>query len=250
MSLLAVVPKTHGLRMQRQAKFCIRPVSLSVLTVMVELFFCGNVWHFVAPLAPSKVIQRTACRAGTEAVDDADMVKKMREWKKSRGKSASSPSPAASPAPTPAPVPATAPASTAARGFADKPMDTPIQVQSEAAAAPAVSPAAATRTVTARDAVSELLERAQKNADPNEMTPQQLIMVFFTFFSGWRQRHGIPGEMELTPKQKQIVILMVQTALSTVGAARDFWPMVCAELGSAKDQETKELLFALTGMHE
>jgi len=102
----------------------------------------------------------------------------------------------------------------------------------------------------ANDAIEELMRRGQKNADPASMTPQQLIMVFFSFFAGWRERNGIPGQVELSDKQKQYVILMIQGTLTTVSAARDFWPMLCSELGAGRDPEVKELVFALTGLRQ
>lgn len=189
---------------------------------------------------------------GTEVSDDKEMMERIKEWKKTRA--------------------------AGAKGFGAKPVEKPGEqtavaatavasppapaAPAPAAAAPAMPAAAAKmaaaeqsspsaplgRELSANDAISELLRRAQQDASPAELTPQQILMVFFNFFAGWRHRNKIPGELDLTTRQKQLVILMIQSHLTYVRAAKDFWPMLCAELGAGKDPEVKELLFALTGV--
>ncbi|CAJ1380834.1 unnamed protein product [Effrenium voratum] len=154
--------------------------------------------------------------AGVEVSGDAEMLKKLKApAKEAKAKAAPAPPPAppSPPAPEPAPEPA-----------------------------PPVMP-------KALDAVSELLQRGQEEVNPLEFTPQQLIRVFYAFFQGWRQRHGLPP-MELSNKQQQLVALLIQGNLALVNSANEFWPRVCAELGSPRDPEAKELLFALTGLFE
>lgn len=123
-------------------------------------------------------------------------------------------------------------------------------VSEPAAPAPAPTPPSPPRATTANDAISELMRRGQEDADPSKLTPQQIVMVFFSFFAGWRKRNGILSPMQLTPQQKQLVFLLIQGSLGSVSAARDFWPTLCAELGSGKEPEVRELIFALTGMRQ
>eukprot|EP00435_Cladocopium_sp_Y103_P008451 s2488_g2.t1 len=155
--------------------------------------FCG------APMLDQSVRKRLAAASGgVEVSGDAEMLKKLKEWKKTRG----------------------------SKGFADK---APAKEPEVPPPAPEPEPAPA-RLPRALEAVSELLQRGQEEVSPNDFTPQQLIRVFYAFFQGWRQRHGLP-ELELNTKQQQLVVL-------------------CAELGSPRDPEAKELLLALTGVFE
>lgn len=159
-----------------------------------------------------------AASGGVEVSGDAEMLKKLKEWKKTRG----------------------------SKGFADKAPAKEPEVPPTPAPAPEPAPA---RLPRALEAVSELLQRGQEEVSPNDFTPQQLIRVFYAFFQGWRQRHGLP-ELELNTKQQQLVVLMIQSNLVLVNSAKDFWPRLCAELGSPRDPEAKELLLALTGVFE
>ena len=47
-----------------------------------------------------------------------------------------------------------------------------------------------------------------------------MLQVFYAFFQGWRQRHGLP-ELELNTKQQQLVVLMIQSNLVLVNSAKD-----------------------------
>ena len=47
-----------------------------------------------------------------------------------------------------------------------------------------------------------------------------MLQVFYAFFQGWRQRHGLP-ELELNTKQRQLVVLMIQSNLVLVNSAKD-----------------------------
>ncbi|CAJ1461004.1 unnamed protein product, partial [Effrenium voratum] len=185
-------------------------------------------------LSPALLFSGRCARGqSVEVSGDAEMLKKLKEWKKKRGsgfgpgKAPKAPAKEAKAKAAPAPPPA--PPSPPAPEPAPEP-------------APPVMP-------KALDAVSELLQRGQEEVNPLEFTPQQLIRVFYAFFQGWRQRHGLPP-MELSNKQQQLVALLIQGNLALVNSANEFWPRVCAELGSPRDPEAKELLFALTGLFE
>eukprot|EP00434_Breviolum_minutum_P018248 symbB.v1.2.016098.t1/scaffold1215.1/size131139/8 len=177
--------------------------------------FCG------APLAKEVVsTSMYAASGGVEVSGDAEMLKKLKEWKKTRP----------------------------SKGFGEPAQKEPEAPAPPAPAPPPVAPAPATMP-RALEAVSELLQRGQEDVNPNEFTPQQLIRVFYAFFQGWRQRHGLP-ELDLNTKQQQLVVLMIQSNLAIVNSAKEFWPRLCAELGSPRDPESKELLLALTGVFE
>jgi len=201
---------------------------------------------------------------GTEVEDDAAMLRQLKEWKAKKQSSGSrgfgqkdtpavkdtppkeeSPSVEEQPTPLPAePSAAATGAAAAAKAAAEQsPAPAPAPRQ------PAPSPEK-TFPKTANGAIEELLWRGQKYANPSELSPQQIIMVFFRFFANWRQREGIGGEVELNKKQKQIVILMIQSNLAYVKSGKDFWPTLCAELGAGRDPEVKDLVFALTGMYQ
>lgn len=196
-----------------------------------------------------------ARHVGEEVSGDADILKKLKEWKKTKGQGGGKPkgfavvdeAPAA-PAPAAATT-ATAPAKPKAE---TKPLEPPADVPkpiSRAAMKPVEPEPSGPPLPRANDAIFELMKRTQEeDVSPAEFTVQQLLSVFFTFFAGWRKRYDIPGDIELTDKQKQIIVLMVHTHLTSVRAAKDFWPSFCAELGAGRDQEVKELVFALTGL--
>ncbi|CAE8734116.1 unnamed protein product, partial [Polarella glacialis] len=118
----------------------------------------------------------------------------------------------------------------------------------KAPAEPPAAPAAPKIMTTQFEAVRDLLRRGQEDASPAALTPQQVIMVFFAYFSGFRERNNIAGDIDLSTKQKQMVVLMIQSNLMQANSAKDFWPLLCAELGSGKDSEVKQLLFDLTGL--
>jgi len=198
---------------------------------------------------------------GTEVEDDADMLKQLKEWKARKKTSSGSrgfgdapaekdtppveESPPVEEQPTPlAAEPIAAAAAAAAAAPAEQSPAPALAPQQ-----PAPSPAPVFE-VSANGAIRELLWRGQKHADPTELSPQQLIMVFFSFFAQWRQREGIGGQVDLTKKQKQIVILMIQSTLASVRSGNDFWPTLCAELGAGRDPEVKDLVFALTGRYQ
>lgn len=195
---------------------------------------------------------------GQEVTDDKDMLDKIKQWKtkrtgKAKGFSAEPPAeeapekeapPKAAPAPAaaaPAPTaPAPAPAPAAAKA-AESERVTVLEQEKDDGPKAIVMP-------SHRDAIGEFLRRAQKDADPAALSTQQLIAVFFAFFNGFRQRHGIPGPIDLSPTQKQMTVLLFQTSLSSVSASRDFWPRLCAELGNDRDPEVVGLMTALTGV--
>jgi len=197
--------------------------------------------HAVARRTPG--LGRWAGAAGSgravEVSDESDMLNQLREWK--RAKKDGAKPPASSPKPAqqePAPV------SVSEGSVSSSPAP---KAPAEPMAQPA--PAPVSKSVSANDAIAELLAMGQQKADPTKLSPQQLVAVFFTFFVGWRERHDVAGDIELTQRQKQTVVLIIRGALSTIRAANEFWPSVCAELGSSRDPEMRELMFALTGFN-
>eukprot|EP00931_Biecheleriopsis_adriatica_P076333 TRINITY_DN50055_c0_g1_i1.p1 TRINITY_DN50055_c0_g1~~TRINITY_DN50055_c0_g1_i1.p1 ORF type:complete len:231 (+),score=51.32 TRINITY_DN50055_c0_g1_i1:43-693(+) len=203
-----------------------RPRSLLALGVCSLQLLLLGIWssetNFVGARAPATHLQKRASvlvrhGLGSEVTNDSEMLQKLKEWKKTRPK-----------------------------GFAEK--KKPSQETSPPPAAPP-SPPPMPRVLSAYDAVGELVKRGPE-ADPSALSPQQLITVLFAFFAGWRQKNGIDGEIELSETQKQMVVLMVQSHLQMVNSAKDFWPSLCAELGSTRDPESKELLFTLAGVRQ
>jgi len=146
--------------------------------------------------APSRVARGAS--KGFEASNEGQIIQKLKEWKKAK-KSGGGFAP-------PAPAPAT-PASKAAAPKVSE--ISPAYVPEESVP----------RALTARDAIGEMLKRGQADANPIELSPQQLIVVFLTFFRGWRTRAGIPGDLELTDMQRQMVILLIQGSLDTINSS-------------------------------
>lgn len=237
-----VLPKRSS---QQRPKRMLAILSISALAAFTPAFTGPH-----APTSRSRgsCLSRYAAK-GREVEDDTDMMKKIREWKKTKGFASASPSGTATtkpfqqeapspPQPVPAPV----------KAAAAPPREPARQPEKHAAPEPPPSPVR-TKMPTAQDAIAELLRRAKEDALPDGLTPQQLIMIFLTFFSGWRERNGIPGSLDLTLQQKQLVVLLIQSNLSMVNSAKDFWPQLCAELAGSRDPEVKDLLVGLTGLH-
>mmetsp|Transcript_76086 Transcript_76086/g.122905 ORF Transcript_76086/g.122905 Transcript_76086/m.122905 type:complete len:233 (+) Transcript_76086:61-759(+) len=173
---------------------------------------------------PGSFVVRFAGTGG-EVSDDLEMIRKLKDWKANKA--------------------ASAPSST--KGFGSS-TPSASATPAKAPAEPPAAPAAPKIMTTQFEAVRDLLRRGQEDASPAALTPQQVIMVFFAYFSGFRERNNIAGDIDLSTKQKQMVVLMIQSNLMQANSAKDFWPLLCAELGSGKDLEVKQLLFDLTGL--
>lgn len=213
-----------------------------LLVPLFALVHLGTPWlqPLTAPLVPGRgsgsIVSRHAL--GKEVVDDRELLDKIKAWKKTRPKKKSKGFSAEKPKEEAAPAAAAPPKIRAVAAEAPTPV-----VEEEP---PAPEPI---RMPTRHEAIAELLRRTQKDADPQAYSPQQLIAIFFAFFSGFRERHGISGPIDISPQQKQMLVLIIQGALGTVTSSKDFWPQVCAELANDNDPEMRELVTALTGLH-
>mmetsp|Transcript_21882 Transcript_21882/g.75250 ORF Transcript_21882/g.75250 Transcript_21882/m.75250 type:complete len:241 (+) Transcript_21882:76-798(+) len=224
-------------RSQARARLAVAlPVAFLVLCGPGFANFVTTPWSAVAQSAAASRsrVAREASAKGTQAVDDADMIKQLRAWKAAGGGKKGFGDDAAPPEP-----PKKTAKSYSSRDFAAAPAE-------ESFNAP---PTSNTRSssATTQEAIGELARLGQQEAQPDQLSPQQLIMVFLTFWAGWRQRNGIPTDIDLNPKQKQTVVLLIQMTLARIGSSAEFWPFVCSELGQSREPAMKDLLAGLTG---
>eukprot|EP00929_Paragymnodinium_shiwhaense_P013890 TRINITY_DN121738_c0_g1_i1.p1 TRINITY_DN121738_c0_g1~~TRINITY_DN121738_c0_g1_i1.p1 ORF type:complete len:226 (-),score=32.03 TRINITY_DN121738_c0_g1_i1:72-707(-) len=154
---------------------------------------------------------RTVRWAGSRVQDNADMIKQLQAIKQKKG-------------------------------FGVKPPQ-------EAPEEPEAPEPVTTSIPSAKDAVREFMGRAQEHANPAEISGPQMYALIIEFFRRWKDRYGL-GDVQLSEKDTQVLILMIEGNLNSIRAAAEFWPRFCAELTADRDQDVVELLVALTGLRK